>query len=181
MNLKTKKEILKGQLVISDPVYLKQNFTFDDDCAGEVQKVVAQIFERVFSGKSEEELDEMKLSIKIEGLDMTSQGPYLMASLEIEKRDKPDQIQRHGSVSPHSAIVFYDTKDTFELLPDEERFIDFLFAVENFFHCGDHNEMFDAVLSGSRFVHGTQWHGDRYQRQFNESYTLFDDPKLFKI
>ncbi|MBO7699179.1 hypothetical protein J6S39_00625, partial [Candidatus Saccharibacteria bacterium] len=62
MNLKTEKEILKGQLVISDPVYLKKNFTFDDDCAGEVQRVVAQIFERIFSGKSEEELDEMKLS-----------------------------------------------------------------------------------------------------------------------
>lgn len=180
MDLKVEKEILKGQLVISDPIYLKKNFTFDDDCAGEVQKVVAQIFERIFSGKSEEELDEMKLSAKVEGLDITSQGPYLMISLKIKKQDKSSQVN-HGSNSPHSAIVFYDTRETLELLPDEERFIDFLFAVENYFHCGGHNEMFDAVLTDSRFVHGMQWHGDRYQRQFNDNFTLFDDPKFFKV
>ena len=180
MNLKAEKEILKGQLVISDPIYLKKNFTFDDDCAGEVQKVVAQIFERIFSGKSEEELDEMKLSAKVEGLDITSQGPYLMISLKIKKQEKVIQPDKNGNC-PHSAILFSDTKDTFELLPDEERFIDFLFAVENYFHCGGHNEMFDAVLTGSRFVHGMQWHGDRYQRQFSESYTLFDDPKFFNV
>ena len=172
MNLNAEKEILKGQLVISDPIYLKKNFTFDDDCTGEVQKVVAQIFERIFSGKSEAELDKMKLSTKIEGLDITSQGPYLMVSLEIEKQ-KQD--------TPHSAIMFSDSENSFALLPDEERFIDFLFAVENYFHCGGHNEMFDAVLTDSRFIHGMQKHGDRYQREYSESFTLFDDPKFFTI
>lgn len=179
MNITKEMDLLKGQIVITDPLYLKDDFSFDDEQTGAMQHEVAKVFESFF-GKRESGLDELKLSTLIDGKDLTSQGAYLMIELAIPKIDK-DAIQKPGSVSPHSAVVFYDTKDLAILHPDEERFIDFLFALEGIFHCGNGISMIDATLSESRFIHGEQWENDRYQRQFNETYTLFDNPKLFKI
>ncbi|MBR5621003.1 hypothetical protein IKW75_00765 [Candidatus Saccharibacteria bacterium] len=178
MNITKEMDLLKGQIVITDPLYLKDDFSFDDDQTEAMQHEVAKVFESFF-GKRESGSDELKLSLLIDGKDLTTQGAYLMIELAIPKIDK-DAIQKHGSVSPHSAVVFYDTKDLVILNPDEERFIDFLFALEGIFHFGDGISMIDATIS-EHFIHGEQWENDRYQRQFNEKYSLFDDPKLFKI
>lgn len=180
MNITTEMDLLRGQIVITDPLYLKEDFSFDEDQSAEMQHEAAKIFESIFGKKDQSDLDKMKLSLQVGEKDLTTQGTYLMVDLAVPKIDE-DFVQRHGSISSHSALLFYDTKDLVILQPDEERFIDFLFSLESFFHCGDHVSMIDASLSESRFVHGEQWNNDRYQRQFNETYSLFDNPKYFKI